>query len=265
MLRQLLGNPVFQFLAGRTIGLYMLLVGASTRWTRVNQAAIEPFWRGDGRLVGCIWHGRFTLIHKMWAFGPGIPKAKMLISQSREGGVVAHASRAVGAEVIRGSTAKRTRKKRDGVVVERTQSKGGVEAMRSMARHIEGGGVIAMTPDGPRGPRMRVKRGPIQLAKLAQAPLIAVAWSTSRRKVFENSWDKFILPLPFGRGALIWSNPIAPPSLEASDAEIEAVRQSLEAEMIRIAAEADRLAGVAVIEPAPLPAPPPAAERLAAQ
>jgi lysophospholipid acyltransferase (LPLAT)-like uncharacterized protein len=253
-MRSILGNPFVQFLIGRTIGLYMLFVGVTTRWTRVNRAAVEPFWRTDGgKVIGCIWHGRFSLIHKNWAFGPGIPKAKMLISQSREGGIVAHTSRTVGAEVIRGSAAKRG------------QQKGGVEAMRAMARHIEGGGVIAMTPDGPRGPRMRVKRGPIQLAKLAGAPLIGVTWSTSNRIVFD-SWDRFILPLPFGRGALIWTDPIDPPAMDASDAEFEAVRLKLENEMNRIAAEADRIAGVEVIEPAPAKDEPPQdAQAVAAQ
>lgn len=239
-MRNLLGNPVVQFLIGRLIGGYMLFVGVTTRWRMVNRAAVEPFWRPDGgKAIGCIWHGRFSLIHKLWSFAPGVPKAKMLISQSREGGIVAHTSRTVGAEVIRGSAAKGR------------QSKGGVEAMRAMARHIETGGVIAMTPDGPRGPRMRVKKGPIQLAKIAGAPLLPVAWATSNRIVFDKSWDHFVLPLPFGHGALIWGDPIAPPSPEASDAEIEAVRVKLENEMNRIAAEADRIAGVAAIEPAP--------------
>jgi lysophospholipid acyltransferase (LPLAT)-like uncharacterized protein len=238
-MRAILGNPVVQFLIGRTIGLYMLFVGVTTRWTRVNQEAVEPFWRKGGpTVIGCIWHGRFSLIHKMWRFGPEFTPAKMLISRSREGGIVAHTSRAVGAEVIRGSAPK-TR-----------YAKGGFEAMRAMARHIEGGGVVAMTPDGPRGPRMHAKKAPVQLAKLSQAPLLAVMWATSNRIVVD-SWDSFILPLPFGRGALIWGNPIAPPGPEASDAEIEAVRAALEAEMNRIAAEADRLAGVPVIEPAP--------------
>ena len=253
-MRSILGNPFVQFLIGRTIGLYMLFVGVTTRWTLVNRAAVEPFWRADGgKLIGCIWHGRFSLIHKNWAFGPDIPKAKMLISQSREGGIVAHTSRTVGAEVIRGSAAKRG------------QQKGGVEAMRAMARHIDGGGIIAMTPDGPRGPRMRVKRGPIQLARLAGAPLMGVIWSTSNRIVFD-SWDRFILPLPFGRGALIWTDPVAPPAMDASETEFEAVRLKLEAEMNRIAAEADRIAGVEPIEPAPAKDEPPReAQAVAAQ
>lgn len=238
MMRSILGNPVVQFLIGRTIGLYMLFVGVTTRWTRVNQDAVEPFWR-QGAVIGCIWHGRFSLIHKVWRFGPDYAPAKMLISRSREGGIVAHTARAVGAEAIRGS-APRTR-----------YAKGGFEAMRAMARHIEGGGVVAMTPDGPKGPRMHAKKAPVQLAKLSQSPLLAVTWATSNRIVFDKSWDHFVFPLPFGRGALIWGNPIPPPSPDADDAEIEAVRAQLEAELNRIAAEADRIANVAVIEPAP--------------
>jgi lysophospholipid acyltransferase (LPLAT)-like uncharacterized protein len=238
MLKQIIGNPVVQFLIGRTIGLYMLLVGWTTRWTLVNRAAVEPFWRGDGKLVACIWHGRFTLVHKLWTFGRGATKAVFLISRSREGGIVAHASRTVGANVIRGSAAKGD------------QQKGGVEAVRELVRHIEGGGCIGMTPDGPRGPRMRARHGPVQLARLAGAPLMALAWSTNRRIVFD-SWDSFILPLPFGRGALIWSDPIEPPAQDASLAEIDEVRLKLEAELNRISAEADRIAGVDVIEPAP--------------
>ena len=239
MLKQLLGNSIVQFLCGRAIGLYMLLVGVTTRWERVNRAAVEPFMRGEGRMIACIWHGRFMQVHKLWAFGPGVPRAKMLISQSREGAIVAHASRTVGADVIRGSAAKRG------------QMKGGMEAARAMARHISAGGIICMTPDGPRGPRMRASKGAAQIAKMTGASLVGLAWSTSNRIVFK-SWDRFILPLPFGRGALVWCEPIAAPAADDDEDAIEAVRAKLEAEMIRAAAEADRRAGVHVIEPADL-------------
>jgi lysophospholipid acyltransferase (LPLAT)-like uncharacterized protein len=236
--KQVLGNPVVQFLIGRGIGVYMLLVSASTRWQRVNHAAVEPFWRGRGRLVACTWHGRFMQMHKLWVFGQGAIKGKMLVSRSREGEIAALAARTVGAEVIRGSAAKGD------------QQKGGMEAVREMVRHIENGGVIGVTPDGPRGPRMRAKMGPVQVAKLAEAPLICFAWSTRWRIVFD-SWDRLVFPLPFGRGVLVWGDPIPPPAPDANGAEMERVRAALEAEMNRVSAEADRLAGVAVIEPAP--------------
>jgi len=241
MLKTLLGNPIVQFLIGRTIGIYMLLVGWTTRWRRVNFEAAAPFWADPrAQLICCVWHGRFLQVHKLWTYGPDAPPAKFLISRSREGGIVAHASRTVGAEVIRGSAAKRA------------QQKGGVEATFGMMRHIEAGGVMGLTPDGPRGPRMRAKMGPVQIAKFAQAPLMPLAWSTNRRIVLD-SWDKLVLPLPFGRGVLIWGDPIAPPAPNADSAEMERIRARLESELNRIAAEADRLAGVEVVEPAPSP------------
>jgi len=89
----------------------------------------------------------------------------------------------------------------------------------------------------------------VQLAKLAGASLVGVTWSTSNRFVFD-SWDKFIFPLPFGHGALIWTDPIPVPA-DADHAAMDAIKLQLEAEMNRIAAEADRIAGVEIIEPAP--------------
>ena len=236
-MKSLLGNPVFQYIVGRAIGFYMLFVGVTTRWRKVNPEAMEHFFNSGDKHLACIWHGRFTLVHKLWKFGPGTKPAKFLISRSREGGLVAWVSRTVGAEVVRGSAAKRG------------QQKGGLEALREMARHLDGGGVMGMTPDGPRGPRMRAKRGPVQLAKIAGASLVPITWATSNRFVFD-SWDKFILPLPFGRGALIWGDPIPVPE-DADAAAMDVIRLKLETEMNRICAEADRIAGVAVIEPAP--------------
>ena len=161
----------------------------------------------------------------------------MLISRSREGGLVSWVSRTVGAEVIRGSAAKRG------------QQKGGVEAALQIKAHLDEGGVIAMTPDGPRGPRMRIKKSTVQLARLANATLLGITWAPSNRIVVQGSWDKFVFPLPFGRGALIWSDPVPVPP-DADDAELECIRLKFETEMNRIAAEADRIAGIPVIEPA---------------
>lgn len=238
MSKSLLKIPAIQALIGRALGAYMLFAGWTTRWRHVNRAAIEPFWRPQKRLIICIWHGRFTQMHRLWAFQPDTPKAHMLISRSREGDVVEHAARAVGAEVIRGSAAKGK------------QDKGGFEAGRELLRRIEDGGAIALTPDGPRGPRMRARIGPVHLAKIAQAPLLPMAWSTRWRIAF-GSWDRMLLPLPFGSGALVWGDPIAPPAPDADNATMEACRLKLEQELNRISAEADHLAGVAAIEPAP--------------
>lgn len=235
MAKKLLANPVVQFLIGRAFGGYLRLVGATTRWTVVNRSAIEPFWRPDGGgVIPCIWHGRLALFYKVWSFKPGVPKPTVLISQSREGAIITQAAHVIGSDVIRGSANKKS------------QRKGGVSALRAMARVVSDGGAVCLTPDGPTGPRMRAKPGPLQLAKLTDAPLIPFAWATSSRVVFHKSWDQFILPFPFGRGALVWGDPIAPPT---DAADVDRVQLALETEMNRIAAEADRIVGVAPIVP----------------
>lgn len=238
MLKALLGNSVVQFLVGRAIGLYMLLVGLTTRWTYVNRQAVEAAWEsGDARFICCVWHGRFLQAHVLWRFGRRRPKAKFLISRSREGGIIAHAAQTVGVGVIRGSAAKRR------------QQKGGREATLEMVRDLESSGIVGMTPDGPRGPRMRAKMGAVQIARMTQTPLLPLAWS-ARPRFVANSWDRFMLPLPFGRGALVWGDPIAPPAPEADNMEMERIRAALETELNRITAHADRLAGNAIVEPA---------------
>jgi lysophospholipid acyltransferase (LPLAT)-like uncharacterized protein len=236
MPKRLLHSPLLQMLIGRLMGGYMLLVGATTRWRHVDREIVERIWADQGPVIACIWHGRILLVHKGWAIGAGGQPPKMLISQSREGGVVAHASQVVGAPVIRGSSAKAGRRK------------GGFEALREMLRHLERGGCMCVTPDGPRGPRMRAQLGPIQLAKLSGAPIVCLAWATSARRVF-SSWDRFTLPFPFGRGVFVWGGPIAV-ARDADNAAMEGARLALETEMNRIAAEADRLAGLAPIAPA---------------
>ncbi|MGE3303855.1 MAG: lysophospholipid acyltransferase family protein [Hyphomonadaceae bacterium] len=248
MLKTIFNSALAQGAAGRVLGLYMVLVGFSTRWTWINRAAAEKLWAAGGPVVLCFWHGRIVLSHMGWGLGRLVnarsQPVKVLISNSREGGIVAAAARVAGAGVIRGSSGKPAKAGRD--VAKR---KGGVEAMREMLRHMGKGGAVALAPDGPRGPRMRAQLGPIQLAKHRGAPIICFAWSASRRKVFA-SWDRFVLPLPFGRGYYLWGDPIRIDP-HADDAAIEAARARVENELMRLTAEADRLAGHAPIEAAP--------------
>jgi lysophospholipid acyltransferase (LPLAT)-like uncharacterized protein len=173
MLKRLLDSPFAQGLIGRILGLYMRVCGALTRWTLINRASPEAVWAEGGPAVICFWHGRIVLSHRGWPRSDGAPLAKVLISHSRDGGIVAAAVRTVGHDVVRGSSAKGDKRK------------GAIEAMRQMLRHMETGGTVAIAPDGPRGPRMRAQMGPVQLAKRMNAPIICYGWSTQRRTVFK--------------------------------------------------------------------------------
>ncbi len=117
-----------------------------------------------------------------------------------------------------------------------------------MVRLLRGGGIVGITPDGPRGPRMRVGEGTVAIARLSGAPIVPATFATSRRRVLQ-SWDRFVLALPFARGVFLWGEPIAVP--RDADAETgESCRAALEAAMIELTARADAMYGQQSIEPA---------------
>src|SRR5262249_8428851 len=210
---------------------------ATTRWTVHGLEVIQPIWDGRKGVIGCVWHARVLMTIAGWP--KTVQPATILISRSPDGQFVADAARWHRIGGIRGSS-RNSRK---------TKEKGGVAAFRAMVDHVAAGGCMAVTPDGPRGPRMRVSLGAIRLARATDAPMVAFAWSTSGRVVFK-SWDRFILPLPFSRGVIVWKGPIAPPK-GGGPADLEATRLELERAMNDAAREADLASGCPAIEPAP--------------
>jgi hypothetical protein len=83
-----------------------------------------------------------------------------------------------------------------------------------------------ITPDGPRGPKYVCQSGVISLAQLTQAPIIPVSWDVTR-KVVVNSWDNFIVPLPFARATVRIGAPMVV-AAGLSDEEFEGKRAELE-------------------------------------
>jgi lysophospholipid acyltransferase (LPLAT)-like uncharacterized protein len=132
------------------------------------------------------WHGR-TLIpanvfrHRgYWA----------LISLSRDGEIQNHIFRRFGYQTIRGSS-----------------GRGGVRAALQLAKKISEGGVLAFTPDGPRGPTHKVQQGTIFLAQRSGRPIIPLGISARPRKLLP-TWDSYMIPAPFARGAFVVGEPI---------------------------------------------------------
>jgi lysophospholipid acyltransferase (LPLAT)-like uncharacterized protein len=207
---------------------YIRLVHATTRWTVIGRETPERLWAEDRPFIGCFWHGRMLLMPLIWTVDRPIA---MLISRHGDGLLIAEVIRRFGVRIIAGSS-----------------SRGGADALRAMLTTLEAGITVAVTPDGPRGPRMRVAPGIVHAARLAKVPLLAGTVATGRRRQLR-SWDRFLLALPFARGVYIFGRPIevAP---DAGEPEIEAARLALEDELNRISAEADRLVGQTPVEPA---------------
>jgi len=227
--KRFMRSNAVQVSLGAILAAYMVLVKYTTRWD-IDRADIAAPVIGNGKgLIALTWHSRFLMLNAAWKRGWQLPH--VLISLSRDGALVAHTSRFLGLKTIRGSARKKAH----------ADGKGGARASRHIVSAIDAGGCIVITPDGPRGPRQRLGVGPLRLAKLTGAPILPCTFSARNRITF-NSWDQFNLPLPFGRGKIIWGTPVFI-SPDTDEAALETLRAQIEAEMNHYLSEADHALG----------------------
>lgn len=161
------------------------LLAATWRY-RVHGGEHVSAARASGRpLVYILWHSRILplLYHRR---GEGVA---LLISRHRDGGYVADVSERWGYQVVRGSS-----------------KRGGDVGLLGLVRHLRGGGVVAVTPDGPRGPAEHMKPGALAAAQHASALVIAAGARASSAWWIE-SWDRFCLPKPFATVDVSYSPP----------------------------------------------------------
>lgn len=231
-LKQILRHDWVRAVLGAVLAAYIRLVHATSRW-RIEGAEIPAqFWDEGKPFILAFWHGRLLMMPYCWRKGAPL---RMLISQHPDGRFIAHTIRHFGLDTVAGSS-----------------SRGGAAALRVILKSLGDKICVGFTPDGPRGPRMRASTGVVQAARLSGAPIVPCAFATNRRRVLP-SWDRFILALPFSRGAFIWGPPITIDRHAGND-EVEAARRQVEDQLNAITASADRLVGVEPVQPAPLPA-----------
>ena len=150
---------------------------------RFRESGLEP-WKPP--FIFVLWHSRILpllALHKR----EGVV---LLISRHRDGEYLADLAQGWGYRSVRGST-----------------QRGGEVGLLGIVRALQGGAVVAMTPDGPRGPRERVQPGAIAAAQHAGAPLIAVGARTASAW-YLGSWDRMCLPKPFAAVDVRYSAPI---------------------------------------------------------
>lgn len=235
-----MSSTFIQELIALVIAGYMLLVRHTTRWTIEGEENVKSLWENGGGLVLCYWHSRIIMAPSFWPLPPKAQNILMLVSHSRDGQPAARACEMVGYKVVRGSS---TRHRADIV-----KDKGALQAVRALITHAKTGGAACITPDGPRGPRMRVQIGATRIAKSANVPMLPVAIAVKGAKYLK-SWDRFVLPPPlFGKGVIIYGAPIM-----VLDNDEEGARQKLETNLGAISARADMLVGAEPIVPEDLP------------
>ncbi len=130
----------------------------------------------------------------------------------------------------------------------KTKSKRTISVYREMLRFINQGGIPFLTLDGPRGPRMRGGFGLVHMSKFSGAPIVLFSWSKQFRIVFK-TWDKFILPLPFGKGAYIWA--VLPPiPKHANNQDLALAQKKIETVLNQLCEKVDLECSVEPIKPA---------------
>ena len=149
-------------------------------WTiriyRKNQE-VEDYVRNlPGKYILTLWHGR---IFYLFYYLRRRPDFYLLISPSEDGDLLARLARLMGYSVIRGSTYKKA-----------------VSSARALIKVLQREKRIIIIADGSRGPRIKAQPGSIQIAGITDAPLIPMTFG-AKRKFELNSWDRFVIPLPF--------------------------------------------------------------------
>ena len=158
----------------------------SLKITMQNSEAIEKLKSEKQNFVLAFWHGTMLL---PW-YLHGNPSFAALTSKSKDGDLLAKILRKWNYEVVRGSS-----------------SVGGDVALGILIDYTKNDYSIAITPDGPRGPRHKFKAGAVITAKKANVPIILSGVGYKKRKVLKN-WDKFEVPFFFSSAKIIYSDPI---------------------------------------------------------
>jgi lysophospholipid acyltransferase (LPLAT)-like uncharacterized protein len=236
MFKSILKSDAFRILASWLVTQYVRLAWGTGRWTVHGPQAHVAKWDNGAPFILAFWHGRILMMPKSWRRGV---KVHMLISQHRDGELITRAVRPFGIDTIRGSTTKPGKAK----------DKGGLAALREILRTLKNGECIGITPDGPRGPRMRASDGVVTIARLSGVAIVPATWSARRRWAL-NSWDRFLVPGLFTTGVIVWGAPIDVPRDATAD-QLDAIRLKVESDMIALANHADALAGAPKVEPAP--------------
>lgn len=179
---------------------------------------LDTIRREGGRYIHAFWHGQLLMMPYSYPGG----KMAVMISEHRDGEYIARTMRSFGHRSVRGST-----------------TSGGTGALRQAARLAGEGYDLGFTPDGPRGPRHRVQAGVVMAGRLTGLPIVPVAFAARPARTM-SSWDRFLVPVPFARGVVVYGPPVRVP-VGAGREELEEIRGRLEESLARCTRRAAQL------------------------
>ena len=188
------------------VSAYLAFCTRTARWTFVNDEEFRAMAATGQGLLVCFWHKTISLSVVSGRLIGNKPRHAM-ISLSSDGELIARIVDRLGYPAVRGSRGK-----------EGKEDKGGSGAFRQSLRYLRNGDVVAITPDGPRGPVEVMPPGTPTLGRTARVPTFMFGFACAPA-IRPRTWDEMFIPLPFGRACLVIEGPIAPLT-EGGEAEI---------------------------------------------
>ena len=214
----MLRSSAVQWTVGILATVYMRIVRLTGRLDRPEPPPGGPF-------ILATWHSRLFLLSYLRI---GDRPMIALISGNRDGQLISKIARMFGILNVAGSS-----------------SRGGSQAIRELIRLSREGHSIYITPDGPRGPAMKAQRGVVEIARMTSLPILPAAASTSSGHEL-NTWDRILVPYPFGRTVVRWGEPIH----VDGNADVEATCVKVEAALNELQQRADLTCGRPPVTPA---------------
>lgn len=191
---------------------FIRLIGPTLRVSvSIEEGGVKTI--ADRPLIASFWHS--CILPSAYIFrGYGI---RVMTSASYDGEYIARIIRRFGYDAVRGSS-----------------SRNATSALLGLRRALEEGWTVAFTLDGPRGPRHKVKAGPVALGRTTGLPLVAFHVAVDKRIVL-NSWDRMVIPLPFARVLVRVGKLISVP-VNFSDEDFPRYMEELQATLDRVCA-----------------------------
>lgn len=225
-LKNLLKSEKGEAIIGNLAYLYLKFVGLTTRWQVSGVKEAYEMLDKHGSMIVIGWHGRTLEMPYFWNKSRPL---NALVSPHRDGRLIVNILKKFGIGNISGST-----------------NKNSTEAALELMRNLQQNNSIAIIPDGPRGPGMKLTMSPLFYAQKSGKPIIGITYSIAGAKIIEKSWDRMLVPLPFRRGMYSITEPFFIPA-EATAEELEKYRLQIETTLNELTWKLDREMGIPYI------------------
>lgn len=225
-LKNFLKSPMGESVIGNLAYFYLKFVGLTTRWHVSRVKETYELLDEHGSLIIIGWHGRTLEMPYFWNKTRPL---NALVSPHRDGRLIVNLLKKFGIGNISGSSNNKSS-----------------EAALELMRNLQHGNSIAIIPDGPLGPSMKLSMSPIFYAQKSGKPIIGITYSIAGSVIAKKSWDNMLIPLPFHKGAYAITEPVFVPK-DATAEDMEKYRQKVETMLNELTWKLDKKMGLPFI------------------